>query len=84
MKKVAKKVQQSGNCMTLEDGLCPFTASKLYEDRSMFQVLMQDDRISNELVVNLIMALFRTGIDSVSIVFVHTVSFTICKTQSTI
>ena len=46
-------------------GLCPFTTALLEEDRSMFEILMQDDRVTNELAVNMIMALFRTGIDSV-------------------
>ncbi len=62
---IAQRVREGSP--SIERGLCPFTTALLQEDRSMFEILMQDGRVTNELAVNLIMALFRTGIDSVSI-----------------
>ena len=59
--RIAERVRTEGS----DSNLCPFTTAVLKEDRSMFEVLMQDSRVTNELAVNLIMALFRTGIDSV-------------------
>ena len=69
VQRVADKVTSkrgSGSDLS-EEALCPFTVGLLQEDRSMFEVLLQDDRATKELAVNLIMALFRTGIDSVSV-----------------
>ena len=66
VQRVKDKLKASGkDAAGDEQGLCPFTLELVKEDRSMFEVLMQDERVTNELVVNLIMALFRTGIDSV-------------------
>ena len=65
VQRVKDKLKESGKDAGDEQGLCPFTLELVKEDRSMFEVLMQDERVTNELVVNLIMALFRTGIDSV-------------------
>ena len=67
VQRVRDKVRENGGEGGIEQGLCPFTLELLKEDRSMFEVLMQDDRVTTELAVNLIMALFRTGIDSVSL-----------------
>lgn len=69
MKRVQKKVRQSNTALADGSGqgsLCPFTVEVEQEDRSMFEVLFQDDRVSEELAVNFVMALLRTGIDSVS------------------
>jgi len=48
-----------------QDG-CPFSGSLNSDDGvSVLDALTTDPRVSTELAVNLVMALFRTGIDSV-------------------
>ena len=47
-------------------GVCPYSAHQT-EDKSIYETLMSDDRVSNDLCANIIMALFRTGIDSVGL-----------------
>ena len=59
---VEKRVKGSGSGGR---DVCPFSADVTEEGRSVFEVLMSDDGVSQELAVNLIMALLRTGIDSV-------------------
>ena len=54
---------------TEQSGVCPHHAD---EHRSMFEMLHRDDRATEELVENQIMALFRTGIDSVSVPLINT------------
>ena len=63
--RVAEQVRRSGDVLVGGSSRCPFTVAFKTEERSMFEVLLQDDRVTRELAVNLIMALFRTGIDSV-------------------
>ena len=46
----------------LDSSLIPDSSSS---DLCILKMLMQDPRVSPELAVNLVMALFRTGIDSV-------------------
>ena len=47
--------------------VCPYSAAHKTEDnKSIYETLMSDDRVSKDLSANIIMALFRTGIDSVS------------------
>ena len=48
-------------------GVCPFSAHKTEDNKSIYETLMSDDRVSKDLSANIIMALFRTGIDSVSL-----------------
>ena len=67
VQRIAERVRREGS----SSDMCPFTLGVLEEDRSMFEVLMQDSRVTNELAVNLIMALFRTGIDSVSCLYLN-------------
>jgi hypothetical protein len=52
------------------DGGCPFShafavGSQDGDNSCVMDVLTRDPRVSPELAVNLVMALFRTGIDSV-------------------
>jgi len=48
-------------------GACPFSGAVNTDDAvCVLDALMSDPRVSTELAVNLVMALFRTGIDSVS------------------
>ena len=69
--KVEERMRAEGRYLTGEEGLfsgkttCPFTTGVLEESQSLFEVLMHDDRASHELAINLVMALLRTGIDSV-------------------
>ena len=47
-------------------GVCPYSAHNTEDNKSIYETLMNDDRVSKDLSANIIMALFRTGIDSVS------------------
>jgi len=47
-------------------GACPFSGALSSDDAAcVLDALTSDPRVSSELAVNLVMALFRTGIDSV-------------------
>ena len=62
VREVESRVRGSG---PVDRDVCPFSVDVREEGRSVFEVLMSDDGVSQDLAVNLIMALLRTGIDSV-------------------
>jgi len=57
------------SCDAGRHSACPFTGAMNDDDddevRCVLDALASDPRVSTELAVNLVMALFRTGIDSV-------------------
>jgi len=53
--------------MMTSPGACPFSGASASDDEAtcVLDSLTSDPRVSTELAVNLVMALFRTGVDSV-------------------
>jgi hypothetical protein len=71
VEKVQERMRIEGRNIAGNGGLfsgkttCPFRSGVLEESQSLFEILMSDARVSHELAINLVMALLRTGIDSV-------------------
>jgi hypothetical protein len=70
VQQVMHRVRKDNSTLDLEPLVtgstsCPFSSAILEESSSMFELLLRDERVTEELTINLIMALFRTGIDSV-------------------
>jgi hypothetical protein len=55
----------AGRVSTDMSGACPFARSLQQEHRSLYEVMQGDKRITTDLLENFIMAVFRTGVDSV-------------------
>lgn len=55
----------AGRVSTDTSGACPFARSLQQENRSLYEVMQGDKRITTDLLENFIMAVFRTGVDSV-------------------
>ncbi|KAK2153576.1 hypothetical protein LSH36_292g03037 [Paralvinella palmiformis] len=69
VEKVQRRNRKTGQ--TVSNGVifsgkttCPFNTGILEESNSLFEILLRDSRVSQDLAVNLVMALLRTGIDS--------------------
>lgn len=89
-KALALKLAPSSSLSASSLSGCPFGGvfdPKIeVEDRSVYELLMIDNRVEKELADNLVMALFRTGIDSVSTFLWQcclTISFTLSPLFST-